>query len=106
PWGQSFSLQPFTREDPFTIVSTNGDIIVDVPNPGPAAGLWTVRFYEYFDDDGPDASWDTITLTLDDQPAPSPAILTPDAAGAYHEAEDNESKLRANVIPALADGQS
>jgi hypothetical protein len=53
-----------------------------------------------------DANWTPITFTLDDQGPPPPAVLTADAGGAYHEIEDNDRKLRANIIGALSAGQS
>jgi hypothetical protein len=105
PWGETFSIQPFTQEGEFTVVSTAGDVVVDVPAPGAAGGLWTVRFYEYYDDDGVDASWDTVTVTLDDEAAAAPATLTA-VGGVYHEVEDNDSKLRANVVSGIVDGQA
>jgi hypothetical protein len=105
PWGATFSVQPFTQEGEFATISTPGELLFDVPYPGAAAGTWTVRFYEYYDDDGVDASWDTVTLTLDDEPPPAPAVLTA-SGGVYHEVEDNDRKIRANVIGAMSDGEA
>jgi hypothetical protein len=105
PWGATFSVQPFTQEGEFTTITTPGELVFDVPNPAAAAGTWTVRFYEYYDDDGVDASWDSVTVTLDDEPAPAPTVLAA-SGGVYHEVEDNDRKIRANVIPAISDGES
>lgn len=61
----------------FTTQSFDGTIGVEVPFVdlslplGPATGRWRFRFYEEFVDaeDGPDAQWTTVTLSIDDTAA-------------------------------------
>jgi subtilisin-like proprotein convertase family protein len=107
PTGVTVLLHPFTQTGAFTSVSTPGDVVVDIPTPGVAAGTWTFQFYEGYDDGpGPDANWSTVTFTLDDDVLPPPAILTVNAAGVYQEVEDNDRKARANIILSMEADQA
>ena len=46
---------------------------VSLPQAEPAAGTWSLEFFESFDDQpGADSIWDAFTLTLDDAPTPPP----------------------------------
>ncbi len=74
PAGQVFDVIPFDQTGSFATVSTPGELVLDIPVPVTAAGTWSFQFYEDHDDefDGPDASWDTITFTLDDAASTPP----------------------------------
>jgi subtilisin-like proprotein convertase family protein len=107
PAGATFLVHPFTQSGSFTSVGTPGDVTVEIPVPIVAAGTWSFRFFESYDDGtGNDAQWDTVTFTLDDEVPPPPATLAADGSGVYHEVEDNDRKGRANVVAALGVGQS
>lgn len=102
--GTQFVLQPFTGGT-FTSVSVN-DAVYDLAQSVPAGGTWTFRFYETSWDAGfgPDAVWNSVTLTLDDQGPAEPVTLTA-VNNVYTEVEDNDRKDRANIIDAIAPGQ-
>ncbi|MCW5765780.1 MAG: proprotein convertase P-domain-containing protein [Phycisphaeraceae bacterium] len=72
-----------------------------------AAGTWSFRFYESFDDTADflvDARWDTVTLTLDDQAEPTITTLT--GPGNYTEVEPNDWTYVGNRIAAMAPGET
>jgi hypothetical protein len=69
PNGASITFQAFYG-DVFTTESA-GDVVLRLPQPVAAAGTWTVRCFEDFDDSGTDSLWTTVTLTLDDSPTPT-----------------------------------
>ncbi len=75
PGGVQFIVQPFTTAATYSTVSVN-DLVVDLSIPvADAAGQWTFRFFESFDDGGvgtPDAQWDDVTIVLDDTLPPPP----------------------------------
>lgn len=73
PTGPTFVLQPFTTGSFSGSISTSSYVFTLAAPVGPAAGLWSFRFHEAFDDTGVDSRWDTITLTLDDG-VPSPPV--------------------------------
>ncbi len=103
PGGSSFQIQPFTQTGGFTSVSTPGDVIVNLPVPIVAAGNWTFRFFEDYDDapGGPEASWDPVTITLDDEaPPPPPPPPT------FGETEPNDDKFSANEAFGLVAGNT
>src|SRR5215831_14952873 len=68
PNGPAFTIQPFSQAVPFGDVSTPaGGYVYDLPPGFPNShGTWTFRFYESFDDPGIDATWQTISFSLDD----------------------------------------
>jgi hypothetical protein len=74
PLGRSITLQPFVTTT-FTgslTINPAYELILQ-PAEADAAGVWTFQFYEGRNDGaGPDAIWDTITITLDDEPPPPP----------------------------------
>jgi hypothetical protein len=76
PSGPTFILDPFAAQGGFTGTVSVSDFVFTLPTPvASAAGTWTFRFFESFDDGGvasDDASWDTITITLDDEVPPPP----------------------------------
>lgn len=100
-------VQPFATGNEFT-TATVTDRVFAFALPVAAAGDWNFRFYETIWDDGafPDATWQSISFTLDDDSAAPGEILTASAGGVYTEIEDNDSKARANKILALQAGQS
>ena len=102
--GTQFVLQPFTGGT-FTSVNIN-DAVYDLAQSVPAGGPWTFRFYETSWDAGfgPDAVWNSVTFTLDDQGPAEPVTLTP-VNNVYNEVEDNDRKDRANIIDAIVPGQ-
>ncbi len=54
--------------DTFTLV----DSTFDLESPVRAAGPWAFQFFDTADDPtGPDAIWETVTITLDDAPPPA-----------------------------------
>jgi hypothetical protein len=76
---QFFDTQDFTDS-----VSIAPGFRVDLVTGTTAAGTWQFRFFEdFWDDDpvfggtgGPDAAWNTITITLDDEVTPPPPLPT------------------------------
>jgi hypothetical protein len=68
PTGSPFVLQPFSVPAAFGTVTTPvGGYVYDLPSAVPSShGVWTWRFYESYDDPGVDATWSTISFTLDD----------------------------------------
>jgi hypothetical protein len=74
PGGATFTIQPFTTGD-FSGTINVTDAVTTLASPiNEAAGAWSFQFYESFNDGtGPDATWDNISITLDDEvPAPPP----------------------------------
>jgi len=72
PSGPTFTIQPFTGTGFTTVTAT--DFVVTLGTPiANAAGNWSFQFYESFNDGvGPDANWNNITITLDDEVPPPP----------------------------------
>jgi hypothetical protein len=84
PSGTPFVARPMTISGSISAISTNpipaGAFCVPVSSFG-TAGTWTFRFFEGFDDgftstgtatgNLPDATWDKILITLNDDPAPT-----------------------------------
>ncbi|MEX2220027.1 MAG: GC-type dockerin domain-anchored protein [Phycisphaerales bacterium] len=73
PHGQSVVFQAFPAGGTFTTLSFSGSVYL--PPGTDAAGQWSLRFYEFFDDGGSglvDARW-SFTLTLTDEPPAPPA---------------------------------
>jgi hypothetical protein len=69
PVGESFFIQPSFFDDTFSSTTfTDLELVLDESIPE-AAGIWTVRFFELWDDSGIDAMWTDWQLTLDDGPA-------------------------------------
>jgi hypothetical protein len=102
----SLVIQPFAV-DAFSGSLSVSNLGIGAPEAWAAStGLWRVRFYEAFADSatGPDAIWDSISITLDDEPLEPPATLV-SIAGEYHEVEENSSKQRANRIEGIAPGE-
>lgn len=106
PGGEQFILQPVAATHEFTTITLN-DVIASLPLPASAGGEWTFRFFEAFQDAavGPDAIWDSILLTLDDDEGAPPAVLQP-VQNLYSEIEDNDRKSRANRILSLEPDQA
>ncbi len=82
PTGQTFVLDPFGGIGGYTGTYFHcGNYRANLPIEEPsAAGNWNFRFSESIDDSGttgPDATWDTITITLHDDALPP----TPEAIG-------------------------
>ncbi len=79
PTGSQFIMQPFTATGVFTSVTATA-FGVPLGTPVPAAGTWTFRFFESFDDGGTagiDATWDDgLQIVLDD--AGPPPVSTPE----------------------------
>jgi hypothetical protein len=73
PLGRAITLQPFVAST-YTTISTNPEYVLYLqPAEADPAGVWSFQFYESRNDAaGPDATWDTITITLDDDPPPPP----------------------------------
>ncbi len=72
PDGLVVNVDPFGSQQNFSGCIQRSEIVVELPQPAQAAGVWQVRTWESFDDGGPnsvDARWATLTLTLDDGPA-------------------------------------
>ncbi|QOI99121.1 MAG: hypothetical protein HRU70_00895 [Phycisphaeraceae bacterium] len=91
PSGRTHVVQPFSFFDfEGTVAATDYLFAFEEPEPD-AAGVWTLRFFEQYDDGGPaetDAAWDSFTIVLDDEgSAPPPdhtsaidlGVLTPGA---------------------------
>ncbi|QOI99122.1 MAG: hypothetical protein HRU70_00900 [Phycisphaeraceae bacterium] len=72
PAGRTFVLQPFTVGGFEGTVSVSDYVFTMPVVETSAAGQWTFRFFESVDDSGPDAQWDTVTITLDDEVPPPP----------------------------------
>ncbi|MCW5765781.1 MAG: hypothetical protein KIT68_07380 [Phycisphaeraceae bacterium] len=73
-----------------------------------AAGTWSFRFYESLDDTADflaDATWDTVTITLDDDPEPVVTTLAP-SGGNYAEVEPNDWIYVGNRIVGMAPGET
>jgi hypothetical protein len=82
----TFTLDPFGTQGGFTGSISVTDVVYTLPAVySDAAGFWSFRFYESFDDGGiasQDARWDSITITLDDSvPATRPSYTTAEDLG-------------------------
>jgi len=78
------------------------------PGGVPAAGTWTFRSYETFDDAGVDSKWNTVTFTLDDA-MPGTIQNAGGASPAWTEVEGtngNSSIFSYNYINGLAVGDT
>jgi hypothetical protein len=83
PGGVSFVLRPFGEAGFTGSVSVTDVSLRADPSAGVSAGTWSFRFFESLVDSvsgGPDATWDTIQLTLDDEVSQSPGDLPATAA--------------------------
>ncbi len=89
PVGDSFFIQPSFFEDTYTSTTfTNLELVLDASIPE-AAGTWTVRFFETYNDSGIDANWSSWSLTLDDGPAATDRYAeTGDAGSLTSSAQD------------------
>ncbi|MFT3683562.1 MAG: hypothetical protein QM783_01340 [Phycisphaerales bacterium] len=87
PVGTPFIIQPFkTAQNAVaggpnvTAASTPAGSYTIPVTPIPAAGVWTFRFFERFNDiDGADSRWDNVTITLNDGAPPAPRPSAPSA---------------------------
>ncbi|HYE63016.1 MAG TPA: DVUA0089 family protein [Phycisphaerales bacterium] len=68
PGAAPFYVQMSGLQDVFTSI-TFVDVELYLPAPlAQSAGVWEVRFFETYDDGGPDAVWESLSVTLDDEP--------------------------------------
>jgi hypothetical protein len=73
PLGRAITLQPFVASSYTTITTDPEHVLILQPAEADPAGVWTFQFYESRNDAaGADATWDSITITLDDDPPPPP----------------------------------
>jgi hypothetical protein len=75
--GESFELTPIDVGNfgPNGTASVT-DLVIELDEPVPSTpGPWKVVFWEYNDDDGVDATWSTLVITLDDTPPPPPPAI-------------------------------
>jgi|GEM_PF-2543394 len=73
PSGRSYTLSSRSIATFGTPTALSPTFSVSLPNAEPAAGVWSLEFFESFDDQaGADSTWDTFTLTLDDASPPPP----------------------------------
>jgi hypothetical protein len=106
PNGSPFTLQPFSQAIPFGTISTpEGGYVYDLPPGFPNAhGTWTFRFYESFDDPGIDATWQTISFSLDDASTQENLEVHPTATPAI--AGLNPTLMSLYLVPGLNPGST
>lgn len=76
PSGQTATFTPFPGTLTFGSLTAT-DVVINITTVPAAAGTWTVRCFESFDDGGPgnvDAEWADLTVTLDDEVPPPPSV--------------------------------
>lgn len=82
PGGRApFVLFPFPAAHEYTAISTAvGGVSTDLPDPGyDPVGLWRFRFFQSFQNNPAgqaDATWTSVSLSLDDQPLAPPAAAS------------------------------
>jgi hypothetical protein len=93
PSGVPFEVQTSLRGSPAFVGTSTVDVTLPIPTKlADAAGTWSFRFFESFDDGGTtaiDANWTSITITLDDALPVGGAAAT--GAGAFFEVEPNDA---------------
>jgi hypothetical protein len=88
PSGSPFIIQPFGGDDTGLAAGVTvpaGSFTAPLA-PVTAAGTWSYQFFEYWDDtadDAPNATWNTVTITLDDAAQAIPAPYNPSVSKSY-----------------------
>ena len=81
PSGPSFFIQPSFVDDTYTSTTfTDIELILDEAITD-AAGTWTIRFFETYNDSDVDANWSNWQLVLDDGPAATDRFVESADAG-------------------------
>jgi hypothetical protein len=95
PGGTPFLITPFSELGFEGSLSVSDGVFRANPSVATSAGVWTFQFFEsYVDDDfGPDATWNSLQITLDDDVVPIPGdtlatAMVPQGSGALTSVSD------------------